>query len=177
MIVYLIHGSYGNPEENWFPWLKKELSDHQVITPMFPTPENQSFKNWLKRLPKLEPDSIVIGHSLGPAFLLKLLETNKVKAAFFVAPFVSPINNSDFDGMNKTFYREFNWNKIKENCGKFFIYHSDNDPYVPLEKAEEVAGNLDVTITIIHGAGHFNEASGYKQFPELLERIKKILPN
>jgi hypothetical protein len=40
--IFIIHGSYGYPEENWFPWLKKELSKlgHRVFVPKFPIPAN-----------------------------------------------------------------------------------------------------------------------------------------
>ncbi len=38
--IFLIHGSYGHPQENWFPWLKKELESlgHKVYVPAFPIP-------------------------------------------------------------------------------------------------------------------------------------------
>ncbi len=26
--AFIIHGSYGNPEENWIPWLKRELQQY-----------------------------------------------------------------------------------------------------------------------------------------------------
>lgn len=47
--IFLLHGSYGSPEGNWFPWLKKELEklDCTVLIPKFPTPENQSLETWL----------------------------------------------------------------------------------------------------------------------------------
>ena len=50
MKFFIIHGSYGNPNENWFPWLKKELEKEGCIVfiPEFPTPENQSLKNWME---------------------------------------------------------------------------------------------------------------------------------
>ena len=101
---YLIHGSYGNPNENWFPWLKEELEKdgHEVVAPTFPTPENQSLDSWKEILSELPEDCVVIGHSLGVPFLLTLLETQKAKAAFFVAGFASLLGN-EFDEVNKTF--------------------------------------------------------------------------
>ena len=178
MKFIIIHGAYGNPEENWIPWLKSELEKlgHKVLVPEFPTPKNQNLENWLKVFKDyekyLDENTIVVGHSLGPAFLLTIIENKPVKAAFFVAPFVDKINNPDFDGINKTFYRKFDWDKIKQNCKKFFIYSSDNDPYVPLEKGKGIAQNLGVKLKVIKGAGHFNEKTGYSKFPLLLEDIK-----
>ena len=34
----IIHGSYGNPNENWFPWLKMELEKigYKVFVPVLP---------------------------------------------------------------------------------------------------------------------------------------------
>lgn len=84
----------------------------------------------------------MIGHSLGVPFLLNVLETEPVKTAFFVAGFTGSLNNQ-FAEIVRTFSnRQFNWKKIKENCKKYYVFHSDNDPYVPLQKAEELARNL-----------------------------------
>jgi len=178
---FIIHGSYGNPEENWFPWLKTELEKTgcSVFVPRFPTPEGQTLQNWLKVFggyeKYLDKDSIVIGHSLGVPFLLSVLERKPAKAAFFVAGFASLLGNR-FDQVNKTFVeRNFDWTRIRKNCGKFYVFHSDNDPYVPLEKAEKLAKNLGTEIILVKNAGHFNEKAGYVKFDLLLERIKNEL--
>ena len=85
------------------------------------------------------------------------------------------LGNEKFDEINKTFTtKEFNWEKIKANCKEFYIFHSDNDPYVPLEKAKELAEKLGTEVILIKGAGHFNEESGYVEFNTLLEAIRKI---
>ena len=182
--VFIIHGAYGHPNENWFPWLKSELEKLgcKVFVPRFPTPKDQSLENWLKVFEDykqcLNENSIVVGHSLGPAFLLNVLENldKPIKAAFFVSGFVGLLGNPEIDNINKSFVdRSFDWQKIKQNCKKFYIFHSDNDPYVPLEKAKELAKNLGVDVILVKNAGHFNEKAGYARFELLLEKIKNEL--
>ncbi len=63
MKFVLIHGSFGDPEDNWFPQLKEKLEalGQEVIAPQFPVekwdditkngpevaPKNQSLDSWL----------------------------------------------------------------------------------------------------------------------------------
>lgn len=176
----MIHGAYGNPDENWFPWLKKELESrgHKLFIPRFPTPEGQDLKNWLKTFKEYEKyikkDTIMIGHSVGAAFILDYLEiSNKsIRSAFLVSGFTSLLGNPKFDNINKTFVdKGFDWKKIKGNCVSFHLFHSDNDPYVPLGLAEDLARNLRVPLMTVKGAGHFNAKSGYIKFDQLLKKI------
>ncbi len=185
--IFIIHGSYGSPSENWFPWLKNKLESkgHQVFIPELPTPENQNLENWMKvfedsYLKEVNEESIFVGHSIGPAFILSLLEklsiSKSIKACFFVSGFIGLLNNSEFDEINNTFTtKEFNWKKIKNNCKKFFVYHSDNDPYVPIEKSYELAEKLNTKPIIVKGAGHFNSSSGYEEFDILFNDLIKVL--
>lgn len=178
--VFLIHGSFGNPKENWFPWLKRQLEDrgYQVMAPKFPTPKGQSLKSWRKVFlefeEQLDGDTIFVAHSLGPAFVLDILERSsiQVKACFFVSGFLGSLGLSEFDKLNESFtQRKFTFGKIRMNCKKFVLFHSDNDPYVSLEKAEELRVWLGCELNALSGAGHFNKASGYLEFKELLTRI------
>ncbi len=57
------------------------------------------------------------------------------------------------------------------------MFHSDNDPYVPLEKAKELAKKLGVELIMVKNAGHFNEKAGYTKFELLLEKIKSEIYN
>jgi len=179
MNFFIIHGVYGNPEENWFPWLKKELESqgYEVIVPKFPTPLDQSLESWLRVFlhyeEKINEETVLIGHSLGAPFILNYLEkTNKkIKAAILVAAFHKPLG-IQYDEINKTFVdKQFNWEKIKANCNKFFIFNSDNDPWIPLETAQELAKNLNAEMNVVHDGGHLNKKAGYEDFPILLETI------
>ena len=60
---------------------------------------------------------------------------------------------------------------IRKKAKHFFVFHSDNDPYVPLTTGKELAKNVGASLHIVKGAGHFNKACGYMQFPLLLETI------
>ena len=179
--IFIIHGIYGSPEENWFPWLKTELEKlgHTVWVPPFPHADHPTLEEWTLALKpyqdKITPSTIVIGHSLGVPFLLSVIERHEVHAAFFVAGFASRVDNQ-FDEAMKTFTeRAFDWERIRRNCKNFFVFHSDNDPYVEYEKAEELAGHLGVGVNLVKGAGHFNAAAGYTTFEVLLNAIKPLL--
>lgn len=179
--VFIFHGTGGYPEENWFPWLKQELGKLgcNVIVPQFPTPKNQTLDNWLNILKNYgqfyNKNTILVGHSLGGAFLLRVLERHdiKVKAAFIVAAPIGvlPIKNYESDRLFLGKFT-FDWKKIKNHCGKFFIFHSDNDPYISIGNGEKLSKKLNTKLIFIPKAGHFNESAGYAKFYELLEKIK-----
>lgn len=189
----IFHGTAGHANENWFPWLKKELKKYNygVIVPQFPTPENQSPESWLKVFEEyndkkyLNEDTLLIGHSLGGGFLLWVLEkiskkintkTNaKVKAAFFVAASigVKPIKYYETD---KLFVeKSFEWHNIKNSAKNFFVFHSEDDPLVCIGNGEKLAAKLGVKLIKVKDAGHFNKAAGYDKFELLLEKILSVL--
>ncbi len=180
MKVLIVHGTRGNPNGAWIPWLKNELEilGCKVFAPQFPTPEGQSLENWLKISEKDSPYDLVIGHSIGAAFLLSLIEQAEkpVSAAFLVAGFIGLLNIKEFDDLNYTISdKNFDWEKIKKNCRSFFVFNSDNDPYIPLEKGRELAKNIGTELILVKGGGHLNLDSGYHRFPLILEKIKENL--
>jgi predicted alpha/beta hydrolase family esterase len=183
--VFIFHGTEGYPEENWFPWMKEKLEAEgcKVIVPQFPTPPIVPAKisEWFDVLKKYEneitEDTILIGHSLGGIFLLRVLEklNHPVREAVFVGAPIGerPILNYDRDEAFSGF--NFDWENIKNKTKNFIVYQSDNDPYVGLENGKALAKNLGVDLTFIPNAGHFNTKAGYTEFPDLLEKIKLII--
>ena len=93
--VIIIHGTGGSPESHWFPWLKTELEKlgYKVFVPKFPTPEGQSLSAWLDVFKNYQQycdeNTIVVGHSVGSAFLLSVIENlqRPIKHAFFISAF------------------------------------------------------------------------------------------
>lgn len=182
--VFIVHGTEGYPEENWFPWLKTQLEEmgDNVIVPQFPSPPVVPAKvsEWFDVLEKYEQyingETIIIGHSLGGLFTLRVLESlqKPIRAALFVgAPIgIEPIRFYERDKSFSGF--DFDWQKIKQNAGAFVVYHSDNDPYVCLDNGKMLAEHLGVTLSFVPNAGHFNKAAGYTEFEDLLDRVKLL---
>ena len=166
--AFIFHGTAGSPEGNWFPWLKVELEKQNIPTavPRFPTPERESLQAWFDVLNaqtlKIGPSSLLIGHSKGGMFLLKVLErlTQPVDTAIFVSAPVGekPILYYEEDKKFSNF--EFNWHAIRGKAKRFVVFHSDNDPYVSIANGERLANELGIGLTFIPKAGHLNAESG-----------------
>ena len=182
--VVIIHGTASNPNGNWFPWLAKRLESESVetIAPALPTPAGQTLLDWhaafKSQVGNLEEHMLLVGHSIGCGFVLRLLERAKtpVKGCFLVSGWTGLLKNQDFDPLIETFFRErFDWETIRSNAGTVAQYHGDNDPYVPLELAKELSGNLGCKLNIIPEGGHLNTEAGYIQFMSLLEDCRALL--
>jgi uncharacterized protein len=183
--VVIIHGSYGNPDINWFPWLKLQVEScgHTAIVPKFPTPTGQSVSSWKEAFSKqvgtIDQSMILVGHSVGVGFILNLLDDQleaPVKGTFLIAGFTGNLGLPDYDEINSTFAcKDFNWPLIKQNAGATFVVNGDNDPYVPISKGQEIADALMVPLLTVPGGGHLNAESGYTTFPLLEEKLRTLL--
>jgi predicted alpha/beta hydrolase family esterase len=181
--VFLFHGAYGRPDENWLPWLQSHLEHegHRVFAPRFPTPDGQELSAWLLVLDlfreHITPDTILVGHSIGGAFALRALESRdiRVKGVVLVASFVSQLGHPDFDMLNASFLETpWDWTRIRSRADRFVAFASRNDPYVPPAKTDELRALLEPDIITVADAGHFNAAAGFGPFPQLLAAIDDI---
>ncbi len=174
----ILHGSFGSNQGNWFPWLKEQLENNnkQVDVPQMPVGiDKQNFESWSKVLDKLliNENTIIIAHSISPAFVCKYLITNKIKVQKLI--FVCGFNNYfginlDFDTVNKTMYIN-NFYDVKNYCNNIVCFYSDNDPYVSFEAEKDFADNLTTNQYIIKNGGHINSESGYTKFEEILKEV------
>ncbi len=182
--VFIVHGYFGYPEENWFPWLKSKLEELNisVIVPAMPHAENPQLSEWVSYL-QLQagiPDEnkYFIGHSLGCIAILKYLESLpeniKIGGVVLVAGFISPIRLHE---LNNFFQTPLNDEKIKKSVKKILAINSDNDPFVPFIQAEEIENRLGAELIKIPNGGHLNKKAGYTKFEELWKKLEPLLNN
>ncbi len=180
--AFIFHGTGAGKYDHWFPSIAQKLKEEgvDVFRPEFPTPKGQNLKNWLHVLEdqemEIDEETVLIGHSTGAVFILDLLDEREldIEAAFLISGFTGKLG-IEFDDLNETFAeRDFNFDKIKESAEEFHIFHSESDPYVPLEKAAELAPKINANLELVAGAGHFNTESGYTDFPELWQKLEEL---
>lgn len=179
---FIIHGSFGSPFVNWFPYLRKEIEkkELEVYTPDFPTGVGyQNYNNWSKVLESyvsaglINNNTTIYAHSIAPIFICHFLVENKIKVnkLVFVCGFNNYLGiNEEYDNVNETMYFD-NLEDIKEYANEIICFYSKNDPYVKYEVEKEFAETVATKQIIIDDGGHLNAESGYTEFKELLEYI------
>ncbi len=172
----ILHGSFGSPNSNWFPWLKCKLQKQgqNVTVPQMPIGVGkQNFENWSKVLDDLNinENTIIIAHSIAPVFICKYLISKniKVKKLVFVCGFNQYLGiNEMYDAVNKPMFVD-NIVIIKDYCTDITCYYSDNDPYVSYAAEKSFADTIANQQYVIKSSGHINAESGYTVFEEILK--------
>lgn len=180
--AFIIHGSNGSKDAHWYPWLKEKLKKRglTVFLPQFPIKDKQTLSNWLSMLrpykDKLD-GAIIIAHSLGVPFVIDIFNQWNVecRAAFLVSGFTGHLEVENEPNLEDFAEKDYDWQKIRKSCNHFCVIHSDNDPYVPLDKAKQLAKNLNTDVTLVKGGEHFQAQSGFEEFDQLLVEIDKVI--
>ncbi len=192
----IIHGSYSNSNEHWFPWLEEMLKNagEEVINLDYPTDTNpvaaaevQNYDAWARVLDgvkdKINEDTIFIGHSISNIFFVKYCLENNIKiyrAIFvsgfynynseytdFVNGFVGMVGYDVFDKAMCTFYPE-NPEQFTKHAKSRICFYSKNDPIVSSAKLKEFARIMDAENICIADAGHFCDGNYDKTFEEII---------
>ena len=182
MRVIVLHGAHGGPDTNWFPWLHAALEAERVavLRPRLPTPQGQSISSWfdaydrvVRPLPPLP--TVLVGHSLGAAFALRLVEraVEPVGGLLLAAGFIGALGLPDYDAINGSFFAEpFDWAGIRARKGRLCrCWAGGNDPYVPLARSQAVADRLNAPLEVVPDGGHLNGETGFVAFPRLRDVI------
>ena len=159
---------------NWKDNLKKTLSkDFVVILPSMPNKSNAQYPEWKiwfeKLIPHCRTGLILVGHSLGGIFLAKYLSENifpkKISAVFLVA---APYDIRSAHNRLASFGLPAKLVRLQEQVAKIFIYHSQDDPVVPVIAAKNYQHALPgAVVKIFKNKQHFNQAT----FPEIVKTI------
>lgn len=158
----------------WTPWLKEELeaAGYSTFFETFPDSIIARAEYWLDFLEnyvKAGPDDLLVGWSSGAVAAMRYAETHQIRGSVLVAPSYTDLGDS-LEKQSGYFDTPWNWQAIRANQNKIALFHTDNDPFIPIAQSQHIAANLQPDVIKIPGAGHFIEQS---VFPELLDYVKK----
>ena len=186
--IYLIHGWDGNPENHWFPWLKKELESRgftvfNLEMPDSPNPKIESWVNHIKkRVGKVDKDTYFIGHSIGCQAIMRYLEelnkNEKVGGIVFVAGWFNLpyLQTKEEKQIAKPWLETpINANKVSVHTKNVIAIFSDNDPDVSLEDSKLFKEKLGAKIIVEHKRGHFTADAGVNELPIVLKEILEMV--
>lgn len=162
---------------DWKDGLQAALGDgFEVIAPKMPNKLNAKYlewKIWLEKfIPHLEPEVVLVGHSMGGIFLAKYLAENDfpktIKGLFLVA---APYDEKDTDESLADFNFSGDLKKVGEQAQSIFLYQSADDPVVPFADFAKYQAALPHAVARqLEGRGHINQET----FPELVADIKSL---
>ncbi|MBI4158045.1 MAG: serine hydrolase family protein [Candidatus Yanofskybacteria bacterium] len=187
--VFIIHGWEGYPEENWFPWLKKELEakGFEVFVPQMPDADSPRIEKWIPKISEIvgvaDGNTYFVGHSMGCQAVARFLETLpegiKVGGAIFVAGFFKRLTGlgeePNFEEVKKEWLgTPLDLGKTKNHLNKSVAIFSDNDPYVPSDNIDDFRNKLGSKIIIQRNMYHFSGNWGTTELPIVLEELLKM---
>ena len=185
--VIIVHGWEGNPNNCWFPWLKKELEKNgfEVIIPKMPNSDEPKINPWVSKLKEISgfpnEETYFVGHSIGCQAIMRYLETlsekTKIGGIIFVAGFFNlPFLETEEEKKIAKPWLEIpiNTNKIKTLTKSIIAIFSDDDPDVPVSDSKLFKERLNAKIIIEHNKGHFSDDAGIVELPVILNEILKM---
>lgn len=160
---------------DWKQNLQKDLGGNfDVLLPRMPNTTFAKYDEWKITFEKIlaicDKKLILVGHSMGAVFLIKFLAENTIDKKILSLHLVAgPIEDDDLiDEVLGTFKPPTNLSSVSKQAKKIYIYHSFDDPVVPIANAEKLHKALSKSfLKRFDNRGHFLD----KHFPELVKSI------
>jgi len=170
--ILILHGWGGSDAPHWQAELASEIAKNYgtVSFPLLDNCHYPSKNRWIKQVKQIlsdfKPDTVVC-HSLANTLWFWLCQEDGMQYVQRIFMVSSP----SLATKEKTIKTFFPCTLPKHIYAKeVHMIVSDNDPWVELKEAKEIASYYNATFTTIENAGHINADSGYGKW-ELIENL------
>lgn len=170
----IFHGTGGNPDAVWYPWLDRQLTarGYRVERPHYPGVNVEPIATFLPKVldgHSFDADTVLVGHSGGAALLLAVLEhlESPVAQTILIAGYATTPNHSDEPVLQDA----YDWDRIRANGGDLYFINSITDPY----GCDAAQGRLMLEklggTQIVRDEGHFGDHDQPYDTFELVDRL------
>ncbi|MCX8072311.1 MAG: alpha/beta fold hydrolase [Candidatus Binatia bacterium] len=180
-MVVFVHGYDGSAPGHWQRWLFAELQRRGILAtfPELPDPQWPECNKWVEQLQAIVAEAptpvLFVAHSLGCWAIDHLFAqhgSRGVRAALLAAP---PSPYLLFEPVQSFFPAPQVRSAWEAVAARSLLVTSDDDPYIEVGEAYEIAQRLGVPIQILPNAGHINIESGFGAWPFALEWVMHTL--
>jgi predicted alpha/beta hydrolase family esterase len=178
-VIFIPGNGGGGPNDNWFPYLKKELEKLGVTVIASEFPDNIIAREsywipFLKNQLQTDEQTVLVGHSSGAIAAMRFAETHQLLGSVLVGAYHSDLG-LPMEKQSGYFNRPWNWESIIQNQKWIIQFASLNDPWIPIEEARFVRDKLKTDYHEFIDQGHFGGDTNKLVFPELLDALKSKL--
>lgn len=176
-IIYIHGNQVSHWSLSWSSWLKQELDERNYPSffETFPDSIIARSEYWLpflKDYVKAGEKDVLVGWSTGAVAALRYAETNKILGSVLISPSHTDLDD-EAEKQSGYFTTPWDWESIKGNQKQTALLYGDDDPYIPQEEFQFIAGQLGSKTVKIAGGKHFIER---QTFPELLGYLFELYP-
>ncbi|MFA6582051.1 MAG: alpha/beta fold hydrolase [Paludibacter sp.] len=171
---FIIPGYGGSGSNHWQTYFEKTQTNFQRINQK--DWDNPNIDEWVENIDKAiegyDPETVVlVAHSLGCLTVVEWAKQyhRNIKAALLVAPLDTEVIKRKIEK------KLFEVAPIIKFPFPTTLVASTNDPWVSIEKAEFYARSWGCGFINIGDAGHINNLSGYGEWEQGLEILKKLV--
>ncbi|MBU1119489.1 alpha/beta fold hydrolase [Patescibacteria group bacterium] len=181
--LVFLHGLGGHSKENWFPWIKEEFKEYNVIIPDLPHADTPNREEWMNTIKEVLPDDVsntyLIGHSLGGPAIIYLLDEWKGEPFAGALLIAAPVKDLGWSQLKKFFDKPFDdldFDALQKKAGKWRLLYSDDDPYVMLSHGAYLKERLPAKMRLVRGEGHINAVKS-ESVKEEIEKLASLNKN
>lgn len=170
----ILHGTGGNPDACWYPWLRGRLAarGYAVEVPHYPGINVEPIATFLPKVlngHSFDEDTVLVGHSGGAALLLAVLEQVNVTVAqaILVAGYCTRPNTEE----EPVLQQSYDWAAIRSHVRDIYFVNSRKDPYGCDDSQGRAMFERLGGTQIVRDDGHFGDHhQPYERF-ELLDAL------
>lgn len=171
------YNPYQRERKRWRDWIAAELVEtHEFFAPAMPSKQNADYTAWCiwfeKIIPHLRDEVVLIGHSLGGAFLLRYLTENTLPVSITQLHLVAPVvDDLDCPGVGAFRIDVQAWPGFQSLPVAVHLWHSSDDTLVPIHHSERFQSLYPAA-----GLHTFTDRFHFltETFPELLAVIREV---
>ncbi|WP_411347638.1 RBBP9/YdeN family alpha/beta hydrolase [Paenibacillus sp. WLX2291] len=183
--VYIIHGYTASVHDNWFPWLKEQLSAKGIAVEVIemPDPNQPIAADWLEqvyaRIGTPDRHTYIVGHSLGCITTLLYMQEQLAIAPVQLGGvlLVSGFDESLYTlpQLDEFVQIPVQYEPLIAAIPQRVVVAAADDDIVPVVFSRHFAEHAQAELHELEHGGHFLDHDGFTEFPLVLELLERMI--